>query len=63
MDKAQFRAASRQVQENVRKSCETAAGDESDAVAGLKPEADENFFDVITRAKNELTSPKSEIWG
>jgi hypothetical protein len=58
LDKAQFRAAARQVSENA-----AVIEHKDDAVAGLKPESDGNFFDVINRAKNELQSPKSEIWG
>ena len=63
LDKAQFRAAARQVKESQGVASAPPMSGDDDAIAGLKPETDENFFDVITRAKNELQSPKSEIWG
>lgn len=56
LDKAQFRAAARQVKE-------TQDLRNDDAIDGLRPETDDNFFDIITRAKNELLSPANQIWG
>lgn len=62
LDKAQFRAANRQVQERTEPVPIATHGGGDSVIAGLKPEADENFFTIITRAKEQLQSPKSEIW-